>query len=169
MRGRSYEDIGEFTKAETDIKKSIELSPRLFVQGFHIYLLVVLKRYGEAKKLIAQLITDNPNQDLSFFEALGYAIEGKEEEALKTFKAEESIYSLVLNAISGKKETTLILLQKGIEIDQQRERSSYLALKNNLIFEYLRDAPRFQEILAKHKKIYYENLRKYGDVEEFFN
>jgi TolB-like protein/Tfp pilus assembly protein PilF len=168
-RGRYYDDIGEFAKAESDLKKSIELRPRLFVQGYYIYFLVEIKRYVEAKKLLEQLKTDNPNQDLSFLEAIGYAIDGKEEKALKTFQYEEGIYALLLHAILGKKDKTLIHLQKGIEIFQKIKRSSYFALKNNLIFDYLRDDRRFQEILAKHKEIYKENLRKYGDIEEILN
>jgi hypothetical protein len=58
----------------------------------------------EAKKILAQLKTDNPNQDLSFLEAIGYAIDWKEEEALKTFESEEGILSIVLHAILGLKK-----------------------------------------------------------------
>ena len=123
----------------------------MYVQGFYIYLLVKLKRYKEAKELLAQLKTDNPNQDLSFLEALVYAIEGKEEEALKTFKSDEGLFSLILHAVLGKKDKTLILEQKLTENDLKLNRSAYLWLKNSSIFDFLRDDPRFQEIMAKHK------------------
>ena len=165
IRGRNYANIGEFTKAESDLKKSIEISPLWSNQGYYFYLLVGMKRYEEANRLLAQIKKENPNQDLSILEALGYAIDGKEEEALKTFKSEEGIYSIILHAILGKKEKTLIILQKGTEDYQEIKRSNYFALKNHLIFDYLRDDPRFQKILAKHKELYEENLRKYGDID----
>ena len=31
--------------------------------------------------------------------------------------------------------------------------------------DHIRSDPRFQEILAKHKELYEENLRKYGDID----
>ena len=43
--------------------------------------------------------------------------------------------------------------------------SYYFHLKNNRVFDTVRSDPRFQEILAKHKELYEENLKKYGDLE----
>jgi serine/threonine protein kinase/Tfp pilus assembly protein PilF len=169
IRGRAYSNIGEFSKAESDLKKSIELNPTWFIQGYYFFLLVEMKRYEEAKKLLSQLKTDNPNQDLSLLEAIEYAIDGKKEEALITFQSEEGTYSIILHAILGMKDKTLIILQKMTEIYQGIKRSNYFALKNFLIFDHLRDDPRFQEILAIHKEIYEENLAKYGDIEELIN
>jgi tetratricopeptide (TPR) repeat protein len=165
MRGRSYAGTGEFTKAESDLKKSIEISAHWFVQGYYFLLLVEMKRYEEAKNLLTKLKNDNPNQDLSFYEANQYAIEGKDEEALKTFKSEEGMYSIVLHARLGKKDKTLIILQKETEIRQEIKECLYFPLKNYSIFDHLRDDPRFQKILVKNKEIYEENLRKYGDLE----
>ena len=45
------------------------------------------------------------------------------------------------------------------------EASWYLFFKIHPFFRDVRDNPRFQEILAKHKELYEENLRKYGDIE----
>jgi hypothetical protein len=39
----------------------------------------------------------------------------------------------------------------------------YLSLKSMRIFDFLRSDPRFHEIMAKHKKLYEQNLKKYGD------
>jgi tetratricopeptide (TPR) repeat protein len=169
IRGRNYASIGEFNKAEKDLKKSIEINPHLYIQAYYFFLLVDMKQYEEAKKLLTQLKNDNLNQDLSLFEAMVYAIDGKEEEALKTIQSAGRTYRMVLHAILGKKDKTLILLQKGIEIYQGIKRSRYFSLKNHLIFDHLRDDPRFQEILAKHKELYEENLAKYGDIEELLN
>jgi tetratricopeptide (TPR) repeat protein len=172
IRGVSYVHIGELTKAESDLKKSIKIRPYIFVQGYYLFLLVEMKRYEEAKKLLILLRNENPNQDLSILEAFVYAIEGKEEEALKTFTFEEGVFSLVLHALLGIKDKTLIILQKKTEIDQERKSSYYSPLKNLMIFDHfdhLRHDPRFQDILKKHKEIYEENLAKYGDIEELLN
>ncbi len=42
--------------------------------------------------------------------------------------------------------------------------SFYTGTTNMPTYDFLRDDPRFQEILAKHKEVYDENLRKYGDL-----
>jgi hypothetical protein len=47
-----------------------------------------------------------------------------------------------------------------------RKRSDYLQLKNNIFLKDVRNDPRFQKILAKHKDLYEENLRKYGDIDK---
>jgi hypothetical protein len=43
--------------------------------------------------------------------------------------------------------------------------SMYMWLLNDPIYDDFRDDPRFQKILVKHKEIYEENLKKYGDVD----
>jgi hypothetical protein len=50
-----------------------------------------------------------------------------------------------------------------------RDNSWYFILKTLSNFDNLRSDPRFQEILANHKKLYEENLKKYGDIEELLN
>jgi hypothetical protein len=42
---------------------------------------------------------------------------------------------------------------------------NYIYLKNHPFYDKVRSDPRFQEILAKHNKIYEENLEKYGDID----
>jgi TolB-like protein/Tfp pilus assembly protein PilF len=165
IRGISYAGIGELTKAESDLKKSIEISPYLYSQGYYLFLLVDTKRYEEAKKLLAHLKTEYPNQDLTFYEAIGYAITGKEKEALKKIQSAGRLSRMVLYAILGKKDETLNLLQKVTENDLKINRSAYLELKNHSLFDFLRDDPGFQEILAKHKEIYERNLEKYKDID----
>jgi tetratricopeptide (TPR) repeat protein len=157
--------MGKFNKAESDLKTAIEINSHWFNQGYYFYLLVDMKRYDEAKNLFTQVINESPSEEMSFIKAIGYAIDGKEKEAINTLQSEEGIYSIALHAILGKKDKTLIILQKGTEIYQETNRSYYLALKNLLIFDFLRYDPRFQEILAKHKELYEENLAKYGDID----
>jgi serine/threonine protein kinase len=165
FRGRNYANIGEFSKAESDLKTAIEINPHWFNLGYYIFLLVELKRYDEAKNLFTQLKNGNPSEELSFIKAIRYAIDGKEEEAIKTLHSKEGIYSIVLHAILGKKDKTLNILEKATEIYQEKNRSYYLLLTNLSIFDHLRTDSRFQKILAKHKDIYEKNLEKYGDLD----
>jgi hypothetical protein len=51
------------------------------------------------------------------------------------------------------------------ELLLNRKISRYDFLKSNPSFETVRSDPRFQEILAKHKELYEENLEKYGDID----
>jgi TolB-like protein len=51
------------------------------------------------------------------------------------------------------------------ERKKKLEESWYLRLKNHQLYDFLRSDPRFQEILSKHKELYEENLRKYGDID----
>jgi hypothetical protein len=47
---------------------------------------------------------------------------------------------------------------------KKREESWYIWLKNSTLFDKLRSYSRFQELLAKHRKLYEENLNKYKDI-----
>ena len=44
-------------------------------------------------------------------------------------------------------------------------RSRYLTYLNHPHYKILHNDPRFQELLAKHKELYEENLKKYGDID----
>jgi tetratricopeptide (TPR) repeat protein len=166
FRGRSYAYIGEFSKAENDLKTAIEINPHWFNQGYYFYFLVEMKRYDEAKKILSQLKNGSSRKELAFLKAVGYAIDGQEEEAVKTYPSEEGIYSIVLYTILGKKEKALMILEKETERYQKTNRSYYLVFKNSSVFDYLRDDPRFQALLIKHKEIYEKNLAKYGDIDD---
>jgi hypothetical protein len=44
--------------------------------------------------------------------------------------------------------------------------SSYPRLKNNRVFDFIRDEPVFNKILAKAKIVHEERVRKYGHLFE---
>ena len=67
--------------------------------------------------------------------------------------------------ILGMREEAIIFLIKKFEQEKANEQSRYFLLKKQARFDILRSDPRFQEILAKHKELYEENLRKYGDID----
>ena len=45
------------------------------------------------------------------------------------------------------------------------ESMSYHSLNNHSFWDNIRDDPRFQQLLAKYKERYEENLKKYGDID----
>ena len=63
------------------------------------------------------------------------------------------------------KDEAISLLFKTFERQKRVDSPLYLSLKNQARFDILRSDSRFQEILAKHKKMYDENLKKYGEID----
>ena len=103
---------------------------------------------------------DSPN--IERFMAYLLALRGKKNEALAI---ELNNYDLsFLYCYLGMNEQAVGLLK--VYYDQQRlerKRSAYLQLKNNTFLDSVRNDPRFQAILAEHKELYYEYLKKYGE------
>ena len=52
---------------------------------------------------------------------------------------------------------------------KREERSSYLIFKYHPLNEFMHTYPRFRDLVAEHKEIYEQNLRKYGDGEKLLN
>ena len=63
------------------------------------------------------------------------------------------------------REKVLLYLNKNLERVKTLNGSKYLLLKNDTLYDFIRPDPRFQAILAKHKKLYDKNLEKYMDLE----
>jgi hypothetical protein len=63
------------------------------------------------------------------------------------------------------KDEVILYLNEDFERINNAQWSWYLLFMNHQQYKFLHSDPRFQEILAKHKELYEENLRKYGDIE----
>ena len=111
-----------------------------------------------------------PDQDNNYYRALIFASKGQKEKALNTYNTsainprDNPLFSLL-----GMNEEALIRLSQQSDRQLNRQRSNFLSLKYNPYNDNIRSDPRFQEILAKHKELYEENLAKYGDIEELLN
>jgi non-specific serine/threonine protein kinase len=166
-RGRAYISLLELDKAERDMKKALEINPDHF-GTFTAYLqtFIVRKRFEEADKLLAHFKQTHPNLSNStygFLDAIMYAVRGQKENALNASNnrgAQFFVYPVL-----GMKDDAIKLCQEYSEKLLKREQSFYLEFKNLWFLENIRSDPRFQEILAKHKELYEENLRKYGDLD----
>jgi len=183
-RGWAYFKIGEFEKAELDYKKALAIEPHDYDNlGKYIYYLISFKRIKEAEKLIIQWQDKKPNDNnLHQLQALLYAVKGAKENALSSFnkvvfdkKYDASFARAILYLLLNDQEKAIKLIIKG-EKDYSSNtmiyngsvgisRSRYFGYLNLPYYKILHSDPRFQEILAKHKEIYEENLAKYGDID----
>jgi tetratricopeptide (TPR) repeat protein len=168
QRALSFTALGEFEKAGEDLQKALEINPDhilpLYSYGF---LLIILKEYNKADKIISR-------REQIYPEALGnlalrvwlLAAIGEKDKALEIdFNTGNKLYKFRLYLIFKMKEEAIQYLDEDFNRRKKRESPWYPFLKNMSVYDFLRSDPRFQEILAKHKEIYEENLSKYGDID----
>ena len=62
------------------------------------------------------------------------------------------------------KDESINYLNLDLERIKENQESWYEYLIYSPMCEFLLSDPRFQDIVSKHKKIYEENLKKYGDL-----
>jgi serine/threonine-protein kinase len=178
VKARSYEAIKEYQLAEINFKKALQIESENRGALFrYAFFLIILNKYADAKTLIDKYADLYPDSYYTYIlRSLLYAMSGDKKRALEllpdirdtgwlywTFYAYYIAY-LYLDM----KEEAIDHLIKYSENILYRD-IGYLRLKNLPIFDPIRSDPRFQEILAKHKEIYKENLAKYGDIEELIN
>jgi tetratricopeptide (TPR) repeat protein len=165
FRHDEYEAIGDFEKSEADLQKCLELDPQNHnYLWIYASLLITLQRFDEAEKLIKnreQIYPDpKSNQILRTYLLVAKGeMEKIPEIDLSPFQ------KFVLHLFQKKKEEVIKYLNEDFERVKKSQNSWYHWFKNHPAYEYLHSDPRFQEILAKHKELYEENLRKYGDID----
>ena len=117
--------------------------------------------FNEAEKTLNRYaITDSTK--LNTGKAYLYAMKGEKEKAFKLYKGNFApIYSIL-----GKTDKAMKILNEYYENALKQKQSQYLWLKTDNAFDNIRSDPRFQELLAKHKELYDENMRKYGDMDK---
>lgn len=183
-RGWAYFLIGEYEKAESDYRKALEIEPHNYYNlGRLIHYLISFKQIEEAEILISQWQDKKPNDNnLKQLHAWLYAVRGDKENALSSFnkivfekKYDASFTLAILYLLLNDQEKAIELIIEGekdyssntigYELPIGIGRSKYFQYLNFPYYKILHNDPRFQEIMAKHKKIYEENMRKYGDID----
>ena len=184
IRGWVYFLIGEYEKAEFDYLKALEIEPHNYDNlGRYVHYLISFKRIQEAEELIIQWQARKPNDNnLQQLQTWLYAVKGDKENALSSFHRttfekshDESFILAILYLLLNDREKAIELIIEG-EKDYFApkivynwpvgiNRSKYFEYLNLPYYKILHGDPRFQEILAKHKKIYQKNLRRYGDID----
>ena len=157
-----YFKNGEFQKAESQYQDLVESPPMRWTLIDYSHLLITMQKFAEAESILVRIKKTNPKVDISFEHALIYASRGMEQKALATYQEDDAagIFTLL-----GMKDRALKALSEESEKQLKRKNSEYRNLLIDPFFSNLRAEPRFQEILSKHKKLYEENLKEYGDID----
>jgi len=142
--------------------------------GDYLKYLIAFKRNQEAEKLLSQLQENRPDYfQLEKLRAYLFAAKGEKENALFRFnkitfneKYESSFTLAVLYLLLNDPEGAIEYIVEGEE-DYSKQgitRSKYFRYLNLPYYKILQGDDRFHNILATHKKLYEENLVKYGDI-----
>ena len=164
-RGICYYILAEFEQAESDLKKALEIEPN-YLGGLEALseLLIILRRYEEAEKLLAQKDELYPDRKQNWQKALICALRGQKELAINIIKPEE-FRSDAIYILLGMNDKALRILNSWSMWTLKNKRSWFHFLKYNPLYDNIRTDSHFKEILAKHKELYEENLRKYGNLD----
>jgi tetratricopeptide (TPR) repeat protein len=157
--------LGEIPEAESYITKAFELDSSLALKQVYASLLTSKEEYKTARDYIDKLKTEYKDVNFDFKEAAIYALNGQRKKALEKIESFSWIGRMNIFSILDMKNESLNEIQQMTEYHQKNERSRYLRLKYDSWLENLRSHPHFPEVLAIHKEIYEENLRKYGDID----
>ena len=160
--------IGEKDKAESDFKKALEINPNhVFILDTYLHLLFWSKRYEEAEKIITKLKKINPDtSDFKRYSSLRTCMDVlRSTKDITVVKNLDDDYKYRINTLLENNEEVIQYLNDKFELDTKLDFSRYIWLNKNPINHFLHNDPRFQEILAKYKELYEENLAKYGDID----
>jgi tetratricopeptide (TPR) repeat protein len=173
-RGWAYFALGKFEKAESDFIRLMEIDSSKFYN--YLTYLIYVNRLQEAEKLINHWQDKNPDRNrLELNRAKLFAAKDDKENALVSFNKitfygfSEKYYELAIIYLLLNDQ------EKAIEtiIEDEKDRSSkgvrrsrYWIYLNYPCYKILHNNPRFRKIVAKHKELYEENLRKYRDIDK---
>ena len=151
---------GKLEQAEKDFKRALALEPTdVYSLGNYAHLLLALKRYNEVREISVKLEKLSPDK---FLKAALYAVNGEREKALSI---ELSGYNnLRIYLLLEMKNESLQSIINISDNNLKKKTSYYTGLTNWPTYDFLRDDPRFHKILIRHKEVYDENLRQYGDL-----
>lgn len=162
LRGNLYHVIGEYGKAISSNKKALEVDPDCyFVLCDLVEIAISQKKLIEAEKLLVECERVNPTFDYNVvLKSLIQASYGEKENALKSIKSIHTYkgWITVVYAILGMKDETF-----------EHFWGNYFMLQNWGYYDKIRDDPRFEKELVATKKIYEENLKKYGSITNYLH
>ena len=155
-----YMNTGNFDKAALYFEKYFEIAPVVLIfPGRYIALNIKMEKFDVVEELIARTKENHPDYALlPYCEALLFAAKGEKEKALALYQNSE-IYSLL-----GMKDEAIQHLNEEIRGRKKFPHIYYFHLLNNPLFDNLRGDSRFKSIVKREKKLYEEDLKKYGDL-----
>jgi len=169
-RALALEYAGNFAEAAKDNETAIELFPTsIFAHTNYFTMLMDLHQFEHAKKLL-DMIKQGEDRYYKYSMALIHASQGEYDSFNRIMQETSGMRnwdSLLLRGylLLGMKEEFFQPFVRIHDLSLNLNNSQYERLITNPIYEAVHSDPRFQEILAKHKKLYEENLAKYGDID----
>jgi serine/threonine protein kinase/Tfp pilus assembly protein PilF len=157
-----YVYSGEYEKADFYFKKYFELAPPiepLVYPGRNIALQIMMKRYEKAEELVQRGEKTTPDAEwVRKYRALLLAIRGEGDKALALYKNSE-VYALL-----GMNDEALRALAEEIRGTVFNPYLYYQDLVHNPFYDKLRGDPRFGKLVEREKKLYDQDLKKYGTL-----
>jgi tetratricopeptide (TPR) repeat protein len=175
QKGWALRALGYYEEAANHYEQSISLYPESLDYIYdYARLLIESGKYNRAEEMLKKFadgitvegITDSLGQLVYHVQmAKLFAAKGEKEKALEILneKLDSKYAKRVVYGYLGMETEFFDLFLK--RYDKESElKSEYIYLLNFPWYDRFRSDPRFQEILAKHKKLYDENMAKYGDI-----
>jgi serine/threonine protein kinase/Flp pilus assembly protein TadD len=154
-----YVSLGEFDKADACFQKYFELAPPvepLVYPGRNIGLQIMMKRYEKADGLVRRGEERTPDAEwVRKYRAVLLAVRGEKEKALALYQNSD-VYALL-----GMKDEAFAAFGREIRGSVFNPFIYYQDLVHNPFYDKLRGDSRFEELVAREKKLYDEAVRKY--------
>ena len=153
-----YMNSGEFDKAAFYYEKYFELAPvePLVFPGKYIGLNIMMKRYDKAEELVARGEKATPDAAwVKKYRAALLAVKGEKDKALALYRNSE------IFALLGMTDNALRELDMEIRGSLPYPYIFYQDLLHNPFYDKLRGDARFQELVAREKRLYDEALKKF--------
>jgi tetratricopeptide (TPR) repeat protein len=170
-RGINLSRGGYYQEAASHYEQFIRLYPeRIWSCRDYALVLIYLNNFDKAEEMLnkfSEVKSDSIGQRIYLqYKVILYAAEGEKEKALELLNekiAAEWVKMIVYGYLGMETEFFASFLKV---YDLEPEITSlYIRFINYPYYDKFRSHPRFQEILAKHKKLYDENMAKYGDID----
>jgi eukaryotic-like serine/threonine-protein kinase len=156
----AYMYSGEFDKADACFQKYFELAPPvepLVYPGRNIALQIMMKRYDKADGLVRRGEVTTPDADwVRKYRAVLFAARGEREKALDLYKNSD-VYALL-----GMRDEALVALGREVRGTVFNPYIYYQDLAHNPFYDKLRGDPRFENLIAREKKLYDAAMKRYG-------
>jgi len=164
-RANIYRRLGELEKSEIDLQKALEINPdHMFTLYTYGYSLILSKKYDRAEQIISKSERLYPESKRNLrLRAYLFAVNGERDKAFKIIVRPLDKFRLYL--FLKMQDEVIQYLNEDFERCKNSQESWYPRLINFPLYEFLQSESRFQEIVVKHRKLYDENIRKYGDID----
>jgi len=160
--------IGQTNELREQVKDLLEFDKNNWVANFWMFYvsLLVDQDINEANRIYNHLNVEHPEGSNKVLKAWLLASEGRNDDILEEASNinERLGAGYIYAALDNKQALYLLDSLNNSAINKYILPLTYLDLKNNLIFNKLKDEPQFQQWIKEAKVIHEERVRKYGHL-----